>query len=84
MTSSKAVDTTAGIEAGTSIVIVQGVEEAGTTGITIVIEVDLEVVETTTVLKGEIQDGKQIEAVKAEGGKTLGLGPLLNAAGGNF
>ena len=84
MTSSKVVDTTAGIEAGTSIVIVQGVEEAGTTGITIVIEVDLEVVETTTVLKGEIQHGKQIEAVKAEGGKTLGPGPLLSAAGGNF
>ena len=35
MTSSKAVDTTAGIEA--SIVIVQGIGEAGMTGITIVI-----------------------------------------------
>ena len=84
MTSSKAIDTTVGIEAGESIEGVQEVEEAGKTSIMIITEVDPEVVETTTVAIVEIQHGKEIETVKAEGGRTLGPDPLLNAVGGSF
>ena len=84
MTSSKAIDTTVGIEAGESIEGVQEVEEAGMTSITIITEADLEVAEITTVARGEIQHGKEIETVKAEGGRTLGPDPLLNAVGGSF
>ena len=84
MTSSKAIDTTVGIEAGMSIEGVQEVEEAGKTSIMIITEVDPEVVETTTVAIVEIQHGKEIETVKAEGGRTLGPDPLLNAVDGSF
>ena len=84
MTSSKAIDTTVGIEAGMSIEGVQEVEEAGKTSIMIITEVDPDVVETTTVAIVEIQHGKEIETVKAEGGGTLDPGPLPNAVRGNF
>ena len=63
---------------------VQEVEEAGMTSITIITEADLEVAEITTVARGEIQHGKEIENGKGRRWENSRSRSLPNAVRGNF